>query len=68
MHLSVQEIMVMFIFLLVLAIPVASAVWVFTDASRRENRNAGLWTVGALFFWFPVFLIYVIVRRDFRKG
>ena len=68
MRFAITEIIIIFVFLLVLAIPVASAVWVFTDASRRANRNAGLWTVGALFLWFPALLIYLIVRPDFRKG
>jgi len=68
MHFGVQELIVILVLLLILAIPIISAVWVFTDASRRENRNAGLWAVCTFFFWFPVFLIYVIVRRDFRKG
>ncbi len=68
MPFGITELIVIFAFLLVLAIPIISAVWVFTDASKHENRHAGIWAVCTLFFWFPVFLIYVIVRPDFRKG
>lgn len=42
---GLELIVIFFIFILLLAIPVALAYWVYTDATARGNDNAALWAV-----------------------
>ena len=48
--------------LLVLAAVIATAVWVYKDATSRGNKDAAIWTVGSLLVWPVVLIVYLIVR------
>lgn len=45
-----------------LAILIATAVWVYKDATSRGIKEAAIWTVGSLIAWPIVFIVYLIVR------
>lgn len=40
----------------------ASAVWVYRDATARRNKYTFVWTLGTLLVWPWVFVVYLIVR------
>ena len=49
------------------AIAAAVAITVFLHATRRGNRHATAWGVGAFLFMIPVLPIYIL-RRTLRPG
>lgn len=61
-----NELMVMVMFpilaLVIMALVVFTAVWVYRDATSRGNKDAAIWTVGSLIAWPIVLIVYLIVR------
>lgn len=67
MHISIQELLVIAFIFIGVAVQIAAAVWVYTDAVKRKNEHSVLWLLGTLFIFPIVFIVYLILRPDFRS-
>lgn len=50
--------------LLIVAVPIFSAVWVYRDASSKGSPSATIWCIGTVLVWFPVFVLYLLIRAN----
>lgn len=56
--------------LIMLAIVIITAVWVYEDAKKRKldkGESATAWALGTLLFWIIVFPYYLIKRSNTEK-
>jgi len=58
------EICVLLLPLLIVAVPIFSAVWVYRDASSKGSPSATIWCIGTVLVWFPVFILYLLIRAN----
>ena len=60
-------------FLLIVAVPILSAIWVYRDSKRFLQQGVEVWIPGGwafvvLFFWLPAFSIYLTLRKfNYKK-
>lgn len=66
--LGTNELLVLFVIGFALILPIATAIWVYRDATERNNKDAAIWTVGSLIAWPLVAIVYLIVRPDRRTS
>ncbi|MFC7020831.1 MULTISPECIES: hypothetical protein [Haloarcula] len=68
---AIELFIVLFIFLVGLAILVGASYWVYSDASKRGNDNAVIWAIATGFGFFLgllpgllVIILYVAIGRN----
>lgn len=49
--------------LIMMAIPISIAIFIYTDSKKHGMENGLLWAVLGLLFW-PIIVIYLLVRKD----
>lgn len=52
------------VLVLFMAAPIFAAVWIYRDATRRNDASAAVWAVGAVLAWPVALIVYLILRNQ----
>ncbi len=65
---GISEFLLLPVILVLAVLPIITAVWVYRDATSRNNKDAAIWAVGSALAWPLVVIIYLIIRPGAQQN